>query len=71
MKPRLHIESTIPSYLAARPSRNLVTAAHQQATQKWREKRRNKYMLFVSEIVVEECGRGDAEVAQRRLDLID
>ena len=31
----VYIETTIPSYLAARPSRDLVTAAHQQITHEW------------------------------------
>ncbi len=30
MKPRVYLETTIPSYLTAWPSRDLVRAAHQQ-----------------------------------------
>jgi hypothetical protein len=33
MSERVYIETTIISYLAARPSRELVVAAHQQITQ--------------------------------------
>jgi len=32
MKPRVYLETTIPSYLTAWPSRDLVRAAHQQIT---------------------------------------
>jgi hypothetical protein len=35
MKPTVYIETTIPSYLAARPSRDLITAAHQQISHDW------------------------------------
>jgi hypothetical protein len=28
MKPKVYIETTIPSYLAARPTRDLIVAAH-------------------------------------------
>ena len=35
--PSVYLETTIPSYLAAHPSRDLVMAAHQQITQdRWR-----------------------------------
>ena len=37
MKPNVYIESTIISYLTARPSRDLIVAAHQQITVEWWE----------------------------------
>ncbi len=54
------------SYLTALPSRDLVQAAHQQITREWWE-RRSRFDLFVSEAVLEEAARGDAEAAARRL----
>jgi len=39
MRPRIYLETTIASYLTARPSRDLVTAAHQQITRDWWETR--------------------------------
>ncbi len=35
MKPRLYPETTVPSYLIAWPSRDLIRAAHQQLTREW------------------------------------
>jgi len=35
MKPKAYIETSMVSYLAARPSRDLVSAAHQQVTRDW------------------------------------
>lgn len=32
---RVYIESTIPSYLVARPSRDVLVRAHQQITAAW------------------------------------
>ncbi len=48
MKPIVYLETTIVSYLTARPSRDLIIAAHQQITQEWWDSRRNNYDLYVS-----------------------
>jgi hypothetical protein len=66
MKPKVYVETTILSYLAARPSRQPVTAGRQVITRQWWETERKKYNLVVSEVVEAECGRGDAESASRR-----
>jgi hypothetical protein len=62
----VYLETTIISYLTASPSRDLVQAAHQQVTRDWWD-RRHRFDLFVSEAVLEEAARGDAEAAGRRL----
>ena len=66
MKPRVYVETTVISYLAALPSRDLVTAAHQQITREWWA-RRERYELYVSGPVLEEAAGGDPSAAQRRL----
>src|SRR5476651_2070451 len=66
MKPTVYIETTIPSYLTAWPSRDLVRAAHQQITCEW-WKHRNEFDLFSSRLVVQECEGGDAQAAADRL----
>lgn len=71
MKPRLYIETTIPSYLVARTSRDLRLAAEQETTQEWWELHRHKYELFISEAVLEEAAEGDASFAAKRLAALD
>lgn len=66
MKRRVYIETSVVSYLTARPSRTIIGAAHQQITRAWWEQR-NEYELFVSQAVRQECAAGNAEAAQRRL----
>lgn len=70
MKPRLYLETTIVSYLVARPSRDLVLAADQQVTREWWESQRHRYDIHLSEIVLNEAGCGDATMARQRLDLL-
>ena len=68
MKPRLYLETTIPSYLVARRSRDLRLAADQQATKEWWEWRRHDFDLCVSEAVFREAARGDPIFAAARLE---
>lgn len=69
-KPTVYIETSIVSYLAARPSRDPVTARNQQLTHKWWNTRRQQYALYTSEFVLREAARGDPHLAQQRLALL-
>ena len=71
MKPKVYIETSVISYLTARPSRDLITAAHQQLTIDWWEDRRTDFDLYVSQLVVREANAGDEDAAKRRLDVIE
>lgn len=71
MKPRVYIESSVISYLSARVSSSLTVAAHQQITQRWWDKHRGKYELYVSLSVRDEIKAGDKEAAKARLQSID
>ena len=64
------METTILSYLAARPGRDAVTAGRQLITERWWETEREKYTLVVSELVETECGRGDPDLIRRRQSLL-
>jgi len=67
MKPKIYIETTIVSYLASKPSRDLITAAHQQITHDWWETRLADFEVYISQFVLDEAGAGDAEAAAKRL----
>ena len=71
MKPRLYLETTIPSYLAARPSRDPITFGHQEATRLWWNEHRHRYDFYVSEFVAMEIARGDAAAAAARTAFLD
>ncbi len=71
MKPTVYLETTIPSYLTARPSRDLVLAAHQQLTHDWWELQREDFSLITSQLVLDEAAAGDPAFARRRLELLE
>lgn len=71
MKSKVYIETTIVNYLTARPSRDLVIAAHQQITQEWWANRRSDFELYASQLVVQESSAGEAQMAQLRLAALD
>ncbi len=71
MKPRVYIETTIPSYLTAWQSPQLVMAANQLVTREWWDDRRGEFELYCSELVVEEASAGDPDAATRRMAAIE
>lgn len=67
---RIYIESTIPSYVVARPARDLLQAARQQLTHDWWDMKREQHELFTSQIVLDEIAGGEAQMARQRLKLL-
>ena len=71
MKKRVYLETSIISYLASRPSRDLITAANQQISLEWWERRRLDFELVASRYVWVEAELGDAQAAQGRLAFLE
>jgi len=71
MQKTVYIETSIPSYLTARPSRDVKAAAWQQITIQWWDEVRTSYELFTSELTVVEASGGNPEAAARRLDALN
>lgn len=68
MKSTVYIETSVLSYLTARQNNDLRAMANKSITEEWWETRRALYEIVVSELVLLEAGRGNAEAAKRRLD---
>jgi hypothetical protein len=62
MKSKLYLETTVPSYLTARPSRDLIVAAHQQITHEWWEMRRHNFEIFILSYKTWPFGPGHSSV---------
>lgn len=70
MKPKVYIETSIVSYLTARPSNDVRVVANQNTTIEWWETRRSSFELFISEFVIAEASLGNPEAAKKRLEAI-
>jgi hypothetical protein len=68
--PKTYLESSVISYLASRPSRDLIAAGHQQITREWWDRKRLQFDLYVSVEVLNEIRRGDTDAAQSRLNYV-
>ena len=69
-KETVYIETTIPSYLAAKTSRDIIVAGHQQITHDWQQSQKSEYELLISDAVVQEASNRDPDAADRRLQYI-
>jgi hypothetical protein len=66
----VYVETTLISYLVGRPSRDLLVAAHQQATEEWWTTRRGEFECCISQVVIDEASAGDPTEVQKRLAII-
>nr|VFK64812.1 MAG: PIN domain-containing protein [Candidatus Kentron sp. TC] len=66
----VYVETSVISYLCARPSRDLIIAANQKTTRQWWDEKRSDYDCFISELVLKESMAGDPEVAKKRIRLM-
>jgi predicted nucleic acid-binding protein len=70
MKPKVYIETTVVSYYTAWPSRDVVIAGHQQITREWWSQSLPRFDPAISELVMEEAGRGDPQAGKARFEAL-
>jgi hypothetical protein len=63
----VYIETTIPSYLTSRKSRQVSIAADQEASRVWWHEQRRYFRIFTSVFTLAEAGLGDPSLAAKRL----
>jgi hypothetical protein len=67
-KPKVYIETSIISYYAGNPSRDLIILAHQHLTTMWWEKALPNVEPYISEFVRAEIIKGDQTASKKRLE---
>ena len=70
MKPSVYLETSYLSYATGNSSSDPRTQFRMQVSRTWWERQSERYALYVSETVLDECRRGDPQQAQRRSELL-
>jgi predicted nucleic acid-binding protein len=70
LKAKVYIETSVISYLTARPSNDIRATANQNVTIEWWETQRSNYDLFISEFVIAEASLGHPAAINRRIEAI-
>ena len=71
IKPTAYVETSVVSYLTARPSRDIVVAAYQEVTREWWREAPTRFDLVASALVVSEANAGDPNAARSRLQALE
>ena len=66
----IYIETTIVGHLTGSLMSDPIVSARQQLTREWWQNRSPLYQLYVSQLVLDECGAGNANLSMERLDAI-
>ncbi len=67
----VYLETTVIGNIAGRIHPDLAMAARQSVTRRWWDTALNRYEIFISAIVIDECNGGDPSAAAERLTVID
>ena len=70
MKRSVYIETSVVSYLTARPSDNVIKLACQQITRAWWDSSRIAVSAYISPYVIEEASAGDPTAAAERIEAL-
>lgn len=70
IKSRVYIETTVVSYLIARPSADATLSGRQQTTRQLWENYSDNFEFVVSDVVITEIRQGNEIAAQRRIDAL-
>jgi hypothetical protein len=68
--PSVYLDTSVPSYLTSRPTREPLAWRKQRVSCLWWHAYRDRFKIYVSDRVLDEAARGNAEAAQRRIEVV-
>ena len=66
----IYIETMIVGHLTGSLMSDPIVSARQQLTREWWQNHSPLYQLFISQLVLDECGAGNTKLAMERLDAV-
>ncbi len=69
-KKRVYVESSVISWLTARPSNDVIKIAKQRLTHLWWA-HRDKWDLYISPTVLREIEKGNPDAARKRIQVVE
>jgi len=66
----VYLETTVVGHLTGKLVVDAIVSARQQLTREWWQSHSRQYSIFVSQLVLDECGAGDSSAANERLEII-
>jgi predicted nucleic acid-binding protein len=67
----VYLETTIVGHIAGRLHSDPFVAGRQQTTRNWWYNRASQFTLYVSQLVLDECGAGDPTAAAERFEVVE
>lgn len=67
----IYVETSIVGYLTVRSVKDVVFQARQELTRRWWQQRRQEFIAYTSQLVLDEAGAGDPNAAAERLRALD
>lgn len=67
----VYLETTIIGHMAGRLHSDPFVAARQQITREWWRDHAANFALYISQLVLDECGAGDPTAATERFSVVD
>ncbi len=67
MSNSVYIATSVISYLAVRPSRDIIAAGHHRTTHEWWVAERSDFSVYAAAVVLREASTGDLAAASARL----
>ena len=70
MTKSVYIDTSVVSYLTARPTRDMRTATRQVETIEWWTMESRHFDLFSSDVTIDEASKGNEDAANRRIEVL-